>query len=102
MVAFFFAFVLNLIINSKLSKKRFKTLYVFWHILALKTFYFKNILPAIGSFFSGTKAYHYLPESVDNFLSKHKLQTLLSEANFKGIENKDMTFGICTSFKATK
>ena len=66
------------------------------------SFYFKNILPAIGSFFSGTKAYHYLPESVDNFLSKHKLQTLLSEANFKGIENKDMTFGICTSFKATK
>ena len=66
------------------------------------SFYFKNILPFVGSFLSGTKAYHYLPESVDNFLSKDQLQTLLIEASFKEIDIKDMSFGVCTSVKATK
>ena len=66
------------------------------------SFYFKNILPAIGSFFSRSKAYHYLPESVDNFLSKEKLKVLLKESKFKDVEIQDMTFGVCTSIKAEK
>jgi len=66
------------------------------------SFYFKNILPAIGSFFSRSKAYHYLPESVDNFLSKEKLKVLLKESKFKDVETQDMTFGVCTSIKADK
>ena len=42
-------------------------------------FYFNNILPRVASLFSNSKAYRYLPESVENFMTPEELKNLLEE-----------------------
>ena len=76
------------------SNKIFKTLY---------KFYFKKILPVIGSFISGDKeAYHYLPSSVEEFDEKIKLPELLRNSGFKKIEIYNLTFGVTQVLIATR
>jgi len=62
---------------------------------ALYKFYFKRILPFIGSIISKNKtAYQYLPESVEEFDEKISLVDLLEEAGFKNVTKYILTFGI--------
>ena len=65
-------------------------------------FYFNNILPRIASLFSNSKAYRYLPESVENFMSPNELKVLLKEVGFNNISSKNMSFGITTIINANK
>ena len=65
-------------------------------------FYFNRVLPRIASFFSNSKAYRYLPESVENFLSSNELKSALNEAGFSDISSKNMSFGITTIINASK
>ena len=65
-------------------------------------FYFNNILPRIASLFSNSKAYRYLPESVENFMSPNELKRLLKEIGFQSISSKNMSFGITTIINAKK
>ncbi len=65
-------------------------------------FYFNNILPRVASLFSNSKAYRYLPESVENFLSSDELEILLKDAGFKEIKSKNLTFGITTMINGSK
>ena len=65
-------------------------------------FYFNNILPRVASLFSSSKAYRYLPESVENFLSSDELEILLKDAGFKEIKSKNLTFGITTMINGSK
>jgi len=65
-------------------------------------FYFNKILPRVASLFSNSKAYRYLPESVENFLSADELKTLLNESGFTNISSKNMSFGITTIINASK
>ena len=65
-------------------------------------FYFNNILPRVASLFSSSKAYRYLPESVEYFLSSEELEKLINDAGFKSVKSKNMTFGITTITDATK
>ena len=45
-------------------------------------FYFKNVIPLIGSFLSRKDAYLYLPESVDYFLERNDLCDKMKKAGF--------------------
>ena len=65
-------------------------------------FYFNNILPRIASLFSNSKAYRYLPESVENFISPDELKILLKEVGFHDVSSKNMSFGITTIVNAKK
>ena len=66
---------------------------------SLYLFYFKKILPLVGSFFSQDKnAYTYLPDSVLRFPSPVEFSKIIREAGFEQIQFKQMTFGIVTLF----
>ncbi len=66
-------------------------------------FYFKQILPAIGSLFSRNQgAYHYLPESVLKFPEPAAFAQIMKECGFRDIRWKRMTFGIVTLFVGNK
>ena len=71
-------------------------------IAKLFKFYFNNILPRVASLFSNSKAYRYLPESVENFLSSDELELLLKNAGFTNVKSLNMTFGITTMTNASK
>lgn len=68
----------------------------------LYSFYFRRILPFIGSLFSKSYAYRYLPESVENFPSRMELHEMLSTSDFQNIKIRDFTFGAVTLIQATK
>lgn len=58
-------------------------------------FYFKNVLPLVGRFFSKDKeAYTYLPESVDKFDKEVDLTVYMKNAGFANVKKHSLTFGI--------
>ena len=65
-------------------------------------FYFNSILPRVASLFSNSKAYRYLPESVENFMSAEELKVMLDNVGFNRISSKNMSFGITTIVNAKK
>ena len=65
-------------------------------------FYFNNILPRVASLFSNSKAYRYLPESVENFMSPDTLAKTLKDIGFSEIHTRNMSFGITTIVNAKK
>lgn len=73
-------------------------------ILALcRDFYLKRILPKIGALISHDKsAYEYLPNSIDDFLSKDELICELESANFRLVRVESFSFGISSAFIAQK
>ncbi len=69
----------------------------------LYLFYFKKILPALGTLFSGNSgAYHYLPASVIKFPSPDSFARTIQNTGFSDVKWKSMTFGIVTVFTGTK
>ena len=65
-------------------------------------FYFKKIVPLLGSLFTRKDAYMYLPESVDHFLKRDEVCLKMKQAGFSNIKYKDMTFGIATIYIGDK
>lgn len=69
----------------------------------LYVFYFKHILPRIGSWLSGDRAaYTYLPESVDAFPCGEAFTAVLQKVGFKDTSCKPLTFGISSVYTARK
>lgn len=70
----------------------------------LYNFYFRRILPRTATWISRdrTGAYKYLPESVNTFIDRAKMATLLREAGFSDIRQRPLTFGICVCYRGTK
>ena len=64
--------------------------------------YFHHILPRIGSLFSQSDAYRYLPESVDFFPTRHDICSKIIYSGFHRAEIHDLTFGISTVFLGFK
>ena len=64
--------------------------------------YFNYILPRIASLFSNSKAYRYLPESVENFVTPNELIILFKKIGFQNLKTKNMSFGITTIVYAQK
>ncbi|WP_313504236.1 bifunctional demethylmenaquinone methyltransferase/2-methoxy-6-polyprenyl-1,4-benzoquinol methylase UbiE [Kaistella carnis] len=66
-------------------------------------FYFKNVLPQIGKLVSkDTRAYTYLPDSVNAFPYGEKMKQILLNVGFRTVEYKKLSLGIATIYKATK
>jgi demethylmenaquinone methyltransferase/2-methoxy-6-polyprenyl-1,4-benzoquinol methylase len=82
---------------SKPSGFPFKPLY---------NFYFKNILPLFGRFFSNDRAaYKYLPDSVMKFPDNEEFLRLLDNAGFSDTRQEKLTGGVAsiyTGFKTIK
>ena len=70
-----------------------------WSIFRL---YFFHILPRIGSLFTQSKAYRYLPESVDFFPKRHDICQKIISSGFEQADVHDLTFGISTIFLGFK
>jgi demethylmenaquinone methyltransferase/2-methoxy-6-polyprenyl-1,4-benzoquinol methylase len=71
---------------------------------ALYNFYFRKILPVTATLISGDKtgAYKYLPESVNTFITREKMMTMMSDAGFAKVEQFPMTFGVCVCYRGVK
>jgi demethylmenaquinone methyltransferase/2-methoxy-6-polyprenyl-1,4-benzoquinol methylase len=64
-------------------------------VRGLYQFYFRRILPFIGTIVSGHRtAYRYLPESVANFPDREQLAGRLERAGFRNVQWRALTFGI--------
>ena len=85
------------LIILELTQPRFKPLATIYNL------YFNNILPFVGGFISGnSKAYAYLPASVDRFYKKEELYELIEKARFNDINFSELNFGIATITTAVK
>lgn len=70
---------------------------------SLYLFYFRHVLPVIGSVISGDKtAYCYLNESVERFPGSVEFCNLLTESGFHNVKAKRLSFGIATIYSAEK
>jgi len=65
-------------------------------------FYFKKIIPLIGSMLSRKDAYLYLPESVDYFLKRKDVCDKMKKAGFSNVSYTDFTFGVVTLYTGEK
>jgi demethylmenaquinone methyltransferase/2-methoxy-6-polyprenyl-1,4-benzoquinol methylase len=69
----------------------------------LYKFYFRYILPALGRMVSKhSRAYTYLPESVNAFPEGKKFVEILGRCGFKEAKARALTLGITTLYTATK
>ena len=69
----------------------------------LYNFYFKNILPFFGRFFSKDKsAYEYLPDSVMKFPDNQAFLELLSNAGFSEAKQIKLTGGVASIYTGIK
>ena len=69
---------------------------------AIFRLYFHQILPRIGSLFSRSDAYRYLPESVDFFPSRDDICGKIINSGFESATFMDLTFGVSTIFLGHK
>lgn len=57
--------------------------------------YFKNIIPLIGSLIAGNRrAYQYLPDSIHDFLHPDEMTGLFSEAGLQMVRAYPLSFGV--------
>lgn len=69
----------------------------------LYTFYFRSVLPAIGSRISGvTGPYAYLPTSVHRFPSPPEMLDQMREVGFKDVSWQPYSFGIAGLYRGVK
>lgn len=85
---------LAMILEFSKPKGLFKLLY---------NFYFNVILPLWGKLFSGDNAaYTYLPESVKAFPEGDDFKAIMQKVKYNKLEDKRLTFGICSIYTGTK
>lgn len=69
----------------------------------LYNLYFRSIPPLIGRIIAGnSEAYHYLPESVNNFYSPTEFINIMKQCGFTEVKHKSLTLGLCRMFIGTK
>ncbi len=80
---------------SQPSRQPFKALY---------GWYFRNVLPRIGQWFTRNKsqAYDYLPASVGEFPSGSALADRMRQAGLRDVWFRPLTFGVATLYVGTK
>ncbi len=64
-------------------------------------FYCKVVMPRTATFISGDRsgAYHYLPRSIDTFLSRQSLALAITDSGFSPVEHRAMTLGVCVCYR---
>jgi demethylmenaquinone methyltransferase/2-methoxy-6-polyprenyl-1,4-benzoquinol methylase len=66
-------------------------------------FYFNVVLPLWGKLFSGDNAaYTYLPESVKVFPEGEDFKQIMQGAKYNNVQDKRLTFGICSIYTGLK
>ncbi len=69
----------------------------------LYQFYFRRVLPRIGTWISGTAGpYAYLPQSVHRFPPPEQMQAMMAACGFTKISWTPYTFGIAGLYRAVK
>lgn len=70
----------------------------------LYNFYFRQILPRTATLISGDKtgAYKYLPESVNTFIGREQMISMMNDAGFTDVQQFPMTFGVCVCYRGVK
>jgi demethylmenaquinone methyltransferase/2-methoxy-6-polyprenyl-1,4-benzoquinol methylase len=69
----------------------------------LYAFYFRRILPGVGSRLSGvTGPYAYLPNSVHNFPPPAQMREIMAAAGFRDVSWTSYTFGVAGLYRAVK
>jgi demethylmenaquinone methyltransferase/2-methoxy-6-polyprenyl-1,4-benzoquinol methylase len=70
----------------------------------LYNLYFRKILPRTATWISRDKtgAYKYLPESVNTFITRDRMQDMMQSAGFAQVEQHPMTFGVCVCYRGVK
>jgi len=70
----------------------------------LYNFYFKQILPRTATWISGDKtgAYRYLPQSVNTFIGRSAMMSMMRDAGFGQVEQHAMTFGVCVGYRGVR
>ena len=72
-------------------------------IKTIYNFYIFKILPFFGKLFSkDSRAYTYLPESVNAFPDGPEFLAYMANAGFKNLTNKKLTFGIASIYSGIK
>ena len=72
-------------------------------ISAIYNFYFFKIVPFFGKLFSkDSRAYSYLPESVNAFPDGDEFLGHMDKAGFKNLKRKALTFGIASIYTGIK
>ena len=72
-------------------------------IRAAYLFYFRYILPKLGSMISGDRvAYNYLNKTVETFPYGASFCALMSDAGFSDVQAVPLTFGIATIYRGDK
>jgi demethylmenaquinone methyltransferase / 2-methoxy-6-polyprenyl-1,4-benzoquinol methylase len=71
---------------------------------ALYNFYFRQVLPRTATLISGDKtgAYKYLPESVNTFIGRQQMVSMMRDAGFTNVEQFPLTFGVCVCYRGVK
>jgi demethylmenaquinone methyltransferase / 2-methoxy-6-polyprenyl-1,4-benzoquinol methylase len=71
---------------------------------SLYNFYFRQILPRTATLISGDKtgAYKYLPESVNTFIGREQMLSMMAAAGFEQVEQFPLTFGVCVCYRGVK
>ncbi len=66
-------------------------------------FYFRNVLPKIGTLISGVRGpYEYLPASVHKFPAPQQMMQQMEAAGFSSVSWKPYTFGIAGLYRGKK
>ena len=65
-------------------------------------FWFRRVVPFIGSLVSDRAAYHYLPASTAYLPSSTEIATMLNRAGFSGVNNRRVMGGLSQQFLATR
>jgi demethylmenaquinone methyltransferase/2-methoxy-6-polyprenyl-1,4-benzoquinol methylase len=67
----------------------------------LYNFYFRKVLPATATLISRDKtgAYKYLPQSVNTFIDRDQMMTMMRDAGFERVEQFPLTFGVCVCYR---
>jgi demethylmenaquinone methyltransferase / 2-methoxy-6-polyprenyl-1,4-benzoquinol methylase len=69
----------------------------------LYAFYFRHILPRVGTLISGVRGpYEYLPASVRKFPAPQQMQGRMEAAGFRNVSWTPYTFGIAGLYRGTK
>lgn len=65
-------------------------------------FYFKKILPLVGSFFGSEKEYKYLSDSTSEFPQREKFLELMTQAEFNTYESIELMIGTVIIYRGIK
>jgi len=70
----------------------------------LYNFFFRRILPRTATWISRdrTRAYRYLPESVNTFIAPRQMLSLMDQAGFQQTQAYSMTLGICVCYRGLR